>query len=431
MWITPRFCTLLLAGLLSAGLANATNLSNAQAQGPAGQAAKPGNNLLGTVTAQSAESLTIRLESGTEAMIAITPQTRLLRTAPGEKTLKGATMLHMEDLATGDRVLILRATPGADATHFNAAAVVAMKQGDIAQAHASQSEDWQRRGVGGIVKTIGSSPAGEAGASQSAGPAAGSAVSSIATIVVGTAQPGRTLSIQVTPATTIRRYAPDSVNFADAKTATLADIHPGDQLRARGERSADGVEVSAVEIVAGSFRNVAGTITAIDAAQNTVTVTDLATKKPVTLKLTAETQMRKLPLEMAQRLAARTSQTGDVGRSGGSAPRAAASTLPPGGTGAPAERPSGEPGRAQMAGRGDPSRMLQSSPPVTLAELKKGDALMVVASRSGGSTTDAATAITLIAGVEPLLESSSGSASQNLFSASWNLNGGGAEAAQP
>jgi hypothetical protein len=75
--------------------------------------------------------------------------------------------------------------------------------------------------------------------------------------------------------------------------------------------------------------------------------------------------------------------------------------------------------------------MLQHAPQVTLAELKKGDAIMAVAAKAGGDASNAATAITLIAGVEPLLEGSSRSASDNLFSASWNLGGGGAEGGAP
>jgi hypothetical protein len=165
-----------------------------------------------------------------------------------------------------------------------------------------------------------------------------------------------------------------------------------------------------------------------------VTVTDLATKKPVTLKLNAETQMRKLPPEMAQRLAARGAGTGGPG-AGGSGPGG------PAGSG-PASRPAGEaasgpgngpgsgpghtPGEAgQARAHGDPASMLQHAPLVTLAELKKGDAIMVVASQGGGDGSNAATAITLIAGVEPLLEGSSRGASDTLFSASWNLSGGG------
>jgi hypothetical protein len=401
---------LLAAALLLPGMAGSFSPA-ATAQAPAPAAS---TNLLGTVTSATADALTIQLEKGGEAVIAVTPQTRLMRTAPGEKTLKGATPIQITDLATGDRVLVLRASPGADATHYNALAVVTMKQGDIAQAHATEAEDWQKRGVGGIVKSISPAPAGSAAA----------------TIVLGTAQPGKSLTIQVTPATQIRRYAPDSINFADSKPAALAEIQPGDQLRARGDKNADGTEIAAVEIVAGSFRNVAGTITAINAAQNTITVIDLATKKPVTLKLTAETQMRKLPPEMAQRLSGRSGAAGEGGSArpaGAAAPPSGAGPGPAGaGPGAP-----GGPGAWRGGARGDASAMLQHAPQVTLAELKKGDAIMAVAAKAGGDASNAATAITLIAGVEPLLEGSSRSASDNLFSASWNLGGGGAEGGAP
>jgi hypothetical protein len=47
---------------------------------------------------------------------------------------------------------------------------------------------------------------------------------------------------------------------------------------------------------------------------------------------------------------------------------------------------------------------------------------MIVATQG---TSNAATAVTMLAGVEPIL-SASPSASQNVFSASWNLGGGGA-----
>jgi hypothetical protein len=416
MFTSPKRRALLSVSLLATGLLGAlATIPNVSAQAPPAAASTPAaaNNLVGTVTTTSADAVTLKLENGSEATIAIGPQTRLLRTAPGEKTLKGATIIHMEDLTAGDRVLVLRATSGADAGHYTAAAIVTMKQADIAQAHAAEAADWQRRGVGGIVKTIETDPALQASASPSSGGPG-------ATIVLSTPQPDRTLAIHLTPATVIRRYAPDSVNFADAKQATLADIHPGDQLRARGDKNEDGTQVTAVEIVAGSFRNVAGTITTIDPAQNTITVTDLATKKPVTLKLNSETQMRKLPPEMAQRLAAR---NGSGSSNGAGRPGAA----PPTGS---ETHPVGEPGAyaGSGRGRGDTASMLQRAPLVTLAELKKGDAVMVVAAKGGGGISDAATAITLIAGVEPLLESSSKGASDTLFSASWNLSGGGGAA---
>ena len=60
-------------------------------------------------------------------------------------------------------------------------------------------------------------------------------------------------------------------------------------------KNADGTEIAAEEVVSGSFRNIAGTITSLDAAGSTLVVKDLATKKQVTIHITAETQMRRLP----------------------------------------------------------------------------------------------------------------------------------------
>ncbi|HEY0786747.1 MAG TPA: DUF5666 domain-containing protein [Acidobacteriaceae bacterium] len=404
-----KYCTLLSAGRLTALLAAGLFATPPAAPAQTAPAAAPASRLIGTVTATSADSLTLKLESGGEVLVSVGAETRVVRTAPGATTLQGATMIHVQDLATGDRVSV-RLAPGSDASHYAATAVIAMKQADIAQAHASQTEDWQKRGVAGVVKSI--DP-----------PAA-------ATATITVSSSGHALQVAVTPTTIIRRYAPDSVRFADAKAATLADIHPGDQLRARGDHSEDGTSVTAVEIVSGSFRNVAGTITAIDTTQNTLTLVDLTTKKPVTLTLTPETQMRKLPPEMAQGLAARGARSGSAGpgpggpAAGGDRPAASGGSRPAYGTSAGG--PGGPHGDADARPHGDPSAMLQRAPAVTLAELKKGDAVMIVASR--GERLDAATAITLIAGVEPLLQGSAG-ASDSLFSASWNM-GGSAEASQ-
>ena len=74
------------------------------------------------------------------------------------------------------------------------------------------------------------------------------------------------LAVHVSKETIIRRYAPDSVKFDDAKPGTLDQIKPGDQLRARGTKNADGNELAAEEIVSGTFRNVAGMVVATDPA---------------------------------------------------------------------------------------------------------------------------------------------------------------------
>ena len=65
--------------------------------------------------------------------------------------------------------------------------------------------------------------------------------------------------VHISKDTIIRRYAPDSVKFDDAKPGTLEQIKAGDQLRARGTKSDDGKEMTAAEIVSGTFRSIAGT----------------------------------------------------------------------------------------------------------------------------------------------------------------------------
>ncbi|HTZ88942.1 MAG TPA: DUF5666 domain-containing protein [Alloacidobacterium sp.] len=369
--------------LASAGFTAATTFPAFAESGQTATASTA--RLLGTVTAVNGDTITVKSDAGVVATITVSDATRIVRTEPGQKDLSGATAIRVQDLAVGDRVLV-RATPssgaGAAANSYTAQAVIAMKKSDIAQRQQQEREDWQRRGVGGIVKSVDA--------------AAG-------TVVV--ASGARTITIHTTPKTIVRRYAQDSVKFDDAKVSTLDQIRPGDQLRARGERSTDGMEVTADEIVAGSFRNIAATVVNVNAGAQTLTINDLITKKRVTVHFTPDSQLRKLPPEMAQRIAARL-------KGGGGGEQHVS---------APAESPAGRPGGQRG---GDLSQLLQRAPSVQLTDLHPGDAVMIVATEGA---SDTATAITLLAGVEPMLQAST-KASQSLFSSSWSLGGGDAAA---
>lgn len=348
--------------------------------------------LLGTVTAIDGNNVTIKTDAGAESVITVGSDTRMLRTEPGQKSLSGATPIHVQDLAVGDRVLA-RATPAADGKTYTASLLIAMSHTDIAQRQQQEREDWQKNGVGGIVKSV--------------DPAAG--------VVTITAAGGNDiLTIHATPATIVRRYAPNSVQFAQSKPSTLDQIHPGDQLRARGTRT--GGEVTAKAIVVGSFRNIAGTVKSVDKSADTITVTDLATKKPVTIHFTSDSQVRKLPPQMAEMLAARFRRSGNTGND--AAEKAASARR------ASTRQPSAGEGAQQGEQLG---QVLQRAPSIQISALHKGDAVMIVATQG---TPNAATAITLLAGVEPLLRASA-SASQGVFSASWNLSGNGGEQAAP
>ena len=113
------------------------------------------------------------------------------------------------------------------------------------------------------------------------------------------------MTVNTTQATVLKRYAAGSVRFDEAVPAPIAAIQSGDQLWARGTKSADGAAMAAEGMVSGSFRSIAGTIISTDTAASTVTVKDLATKKPVTVRMTADAQLRRLDENVATMLAAR------------------------------------------------------------------------------------------------------------------------------
>jgi hypothetical protein len=401
-----------------AGAWQPQSASPPSAQAPA--AAKP----VGVIKSISGNTITLTTDAGTDVTVLVQDAAKLLRVAPGQKDLKDAAVLQLKDMQPGDRILV-RGKLADDGKSVLALSIIAMKQADVAEKQAHERDEWQRHGTGGLVSSV-------------------DAATNTVTISLPAIGEKKTVAIHLSSATILRRYAPDSVKFDDAKPAPLDQIKPGDQLRARGARNADGSELTADEVVSGSFRNIAGTISAVDSSANTLTVQDLATNKPVTIKITQESQLRKLPAQMAQGIAMRLKGTPPdappQGAPGSGAPAAQASKPagPPAG-GPPAGGPgTGAPGAGGPAGMGRPGggarggdlqQAILRMPAATLAELQKGDAVMIVA-KAGGSN-GIPTAITLLGGVEPILEASPKSSASTILSP-WTMSGApGGEGATP
>jgi len=336
-------------------------------------------------------------DEGVDVSAVLSTETRLLRVAPGQKDLSGATPLHPEDLQVGDRILV-RGTPQSTATQLQAISVIVMKQADVSAKHEQQQEDWQKRGTGGLVTAVD----------------AASAIITISTGGVG--QAAKTLTIRTTKSTILRRYAANSIKFDDTRVAPIDQIKVGDQLRARGERNADGTEMTADEIVSGTFRNIAGTVAAVDSSTGVLTVQDAIAKSLVTVKIGPESTVKKLPVEIAQRIAMRLKGTGNSPNSGATGQRPAAETTGRGGYGNASAERSGAP---------DLQRFIARMPDSKLADLQKGDAVMIVSTDGANSPT--VTAITLLAGVEPILTASPNAA----MLTPWSLSSAAAESAMP
>jgi uncharacterized protein DUF5666 len=359
---------------------------------------------VGVIKSIQTDSITITSEAGGEVTASLSASTKILRVPPGEKDLKNATALQAQDLQPGDRVLV-RGQGSADGHTIAALAVIVMKQADVAAKKQHDRDDWQKRGVGGLVTKVDT--------------AAGAI-----TISSGGLGTARTVTVHIAKDTILRRYAPDSVNFDDAKPAHIDEIKAGDQLRARGTRTPDGNELNAEEVVSGSFRNIAGTIKAIDTSNKTMTVQDAISKSAVVVKVTSDSQLKKLPPEMAQRVAMRLKSTAGGAQSGANGEGNA-----PAGGARPTSAPESQAARGPGGGAGgngppDLQRMLSRLPDSTLADLQKGDAVMIVSTQGGAS--DTVTAITLLAGVEAILTAAPNRSASSLLSP-WSLGATGGE----
>jgi hypothetical protein len=367
----------------------------------AAQTATPAKTLpaVGTIKSISGATMVLTSDAGSELKISLPADVKYLRVPPGSKDLKEAVPIQLSDLQEGDRVLV-RSKPSDDGTGLVASTVIAMKKADISAKQTHEREDWQRRGIGGLVKSTDPS-------------------SGVATIGTTTAAGTKDVEVRVSKNTVLRRYAPNSVKFDDAKPSSLAEVRAGDQLRARGTKSEDGSSFTAEEIVTGSFRNIAGTVEAVDAGAGTLTVKDLASNKPVQVKITSDSQVRKLPQPIAQRIAMRLK--GIAPDAAGTANGAAKPAGPPA---AGTQAGGGMGGPPRSGGGGDIQQMLSRLPASTLGDFQKGDAVMIVATT--GESDSAAVAITVLGGVEPLLQASpQGQAS---ILTPWSLNSGAGDA---
>jgi hypothetical protein len=340
---------------------------------------------VGTVKSITGKALVLKPDSGPDVNVTLVDGVRILRLAPGQTDLKSATPMTLPEVQVGDRMLV-RGKPG-DSDSIVVSSIVVMKQADVAQKQQHERDDWQKRGAGGIVTAI--------------DPASG-------TITVAIT-PTYSVAVKTSKDTGFLRYAPDSVKFADAQKGTLDQIKTGDQLRAHGNRSADGKEIAAEEVISGTFRNIAGTISTIDAGNSTITVKDVLAKKSVVVKISADSQMRKLAAPMAQRLAVLLK--GGAQADAGGPP---AGGRPPGAGGGPGGAPP------------DFQQILSRIPSVTLADLQKEDAVMVVATQ--GTSGSDAIAVTLLGGVEPILTASPNGRSAAALFSGWNLGTPGGDA---
>jgi hypothetical protein len=324
-------------------------------------------SVIGTVEkVDSAGKLfTLRTDKREEAMIRFDEKTSFLRLPAGETDTKKATRGSAADVAAGDRA-VARVHPE-DTSGMPAVFFYFSKQADLAQRQQKTLDEWQTQSVAGAVKAV---------------DAAGKQV----TISVrGGFGPSRDVVLDMSGAVDYRRYGLDSGKY---EPGTLDSIQAGDQVRVLGRKNADQTQIKAEAIMSCFCKTVPVQIKSIDAATGQISATDLGSKKAITINVKPNTTMKRLDDETALQVARRLNPTFQVAGRGLNDPAAAGAAGGRGGQG--------------RGGRNvDPGKLLEQQPSIQLADLKPGDPIVV----TGSASLDMSklTAMTLVAGVEPIL----------------------------
>lgn len=320
---------------------------------------------VGSISALKPETaeIVVKPDTGEAVSAKVSGSTVVQRIAPGEKDLKKAEAISVGDVAVGDRVLVALEPGTTDLRR-----IIVMAATDISKKNDKDRQEWTTRGISGVVTKKDGDQL-------------------LLKLKVGGEE--KIATVTVSANANLKRYAPDSVKFLDAKPGKLAEIGVGDQVRARGEKSADGLAVKADELVFGTFQTRAGDIVSIDVAAKELTVKELGTQKTFVVKLTTDSQVKALP------------DFGGMGAPAGMAGRGPGGAAP---AGAPAGAAPGSPGMgrgpggpAGMGGRGgmpDVNQMIEMMPLATVDALKPGQSIIVSSTKTG--KPDQLTAITLI-----------------------------------
>jgi hypothetical protein len=333
----------------------------------------------------AAKQLTIQTDAGSMVTVTLSEKTTYKKLAPGEQSLTNATDVTLTDLAAGDRVMA-RGRVSEDRKSVPAAMVIVMTKGDLTKKQDAERAEWRRRGILGVITAL-------------------KPETNEITISNRTMAGTQAVVIPVSEKTEMRRYAPDSIKFSDAKPSKFGELKVGDQLRALGDREADPLRFNPQKVVTGSFRTVGGVVTAVDPATKEIKINELEKKTPLTIVVKQDAVLRRFP--PASELGAM------MGRGPGGPGGAPGAGAPPAGGqagGQPAARPQGPgaggPGAGGPGGPGgrpgfNINEMLERLPVISVADVKVGDTIIV--SSTQGVDPTRLTAISLVTGADTLL----------------------------
>jgi len=326
----------------------------------------------------AAKQLTIKTDAGSMVTVSLTDKTTYKKLAPGQTTLDNSTDVTLADLAEGDRIMA-RGTVAADQKTVPAVMVIVMTKGDLAKKAEAERAEWRRRGILGVITAL-------------------KPETKEITITHRAMAGNQLIVIPVTDKTEMRRYAPDSIKFGDAKPSSFSDLKVGDQLRALGDRTEDPLRFNPQKVVTGSFRTVGGVVKEINAATGEIKISELEKKTPLTIVIKQDAVLRRFPAEFGMGgFGPRPGGAGGAAPAGGGQAQAQGNAQQrPQGAGGP-----GGPGGRPGGGGFNINDMLERLPTISIADVKVGDTIIV--SSTQGVDPTRLTAISLVAGADTLL----------------------------
>lgn len=352
-------------------------------------------SLIGTVEKidSAGKVLSIKPDKAEAASVKFDDKTQFLRLPAGVTDAKQATRAASSDVAPGDRVIArLRAGEEGQPAVF----LYFEKKTELAERKEKTAEEWKKDGVTGLATSV--------------DPQEKKIV-----ISVRAGGPPKDVTLDLSGNIDATRYNPET---GKNDPSTITSIRVGDQVTVIGQKNADATAIKVEAITSGFYKTLPVQIKSIDTAAGQILATDLATKKPITITISADTSLKKLDDATAQQLARRLNPTFNEGRGGrgrgGAAPDGA--SPPPQAAGF---------ARAGRGGGGRPldlGRIIDQQPSITLADLKPNDPIVV----AGAATDDLSKlrALKLVAGVDPILRAAPQNGPDPLAGA-WNLGDAG------
>jgi Cu/Ag efflux protein CusF len=385
-----------LAMLIAIALAVASALAQTPQPSPAANSGISAYGVIGEVKSidANARQMVVQTEGGAQVTVVLNNKTVYKRVPPGEKTLDKAVDVAWSDVAEGDRVFA-RGRVSADQKTVPAQQLIVMSKGEIAKKREAELAEWRRPGVRGVIASV--NPATKEFSVSSR-------------TLMGAQQ---TVVVSLSEKADMKRYPHDSIKFSDAKPSSFEELKAGDQVRAVGERAPDGTRLTADKVLSDPHRIVGGTVTAIDVATGEMKISDLQTKKPITVVIKPDSVIRRVPANLGMMMGGMgAGGPGGPGQAGGTAPGQgqgqgqAKAQAPP--AGAPVGQQAGAPGGpagggTRMGGGGmNMADLLERFPTIAINDLKVGDT--IVMSSTQGADPTRLTAFTIVTGVEPLLQ---------------------------